>query len=142
MRRTTSCPRRARCCRIRTARFRRTSTRATPTYSYYRKKQWSVGYQFEHKFDPVWTFRQNTRWMHLSLDQRRGVGRRPRSERSDEADAARYAGLFQPNYSRFDIDNQAQARFGTGPLEHTVLLGFEYNRQNSTDSEWLAPVRA
>ncbi|SAK93334.1 iron uptake receptor [Caballeronia calidae] len=109
-----------------------------PTYSYYRKKEWSIGYQFEHKFNDIWTFRQNTRWMHLSLDNGAvwGAGLDPSDP--TEQTLARYAGLFQPNYSRFDIDNQAQARFGTGPLEHTVLLGFEYNRQNSTDSEWLA----
>jgi len=109
-----------------------------PTYSYYRKKQWSLGYQFEHKANPIWTFRQNTRWMHVSLDNGAvwGAGLDP-SDPTQQT-LARYAGLFQPNYSRFDIDNQAIARFGTGPLEHTVLLGFEYNRQNSTDSEWLA----
>jgi iron complex outermembrane recepter protein len=109
-----------------------------PTYSYYRKKEWSIGYQFEHKLDPVWTFRQNVRWMHLSLDNGAVWGAGLDASDPTEQTLSRYAGLFQPNYSRFDVDNQAQARFGTGPLEHTVLLGFEYNRQTTTDSEWLA----
>ena len=109
-----------------------------PTYSYYRKKEWSVGYQFEHKFDPIWTFRQNVRWMHLSLDQGAVWGAGLDASDPTQQTMSRYAGLFQPNYSRFDVDNQAQARFGTGPVEHTLLLGFEYNRQNTTDSEWLA----
>ena len=38
------------------------------SFNYYRKKQWSLGYQFEQKLTPAWTFRQNTRLMHLSLD--------------------------------------------------------------------------
>ncbi|CAN7282158.1 TonB-dependent siderophore receptor [Trinickia sp. LjRoot230] len=109
-----------------------------PTFSYYRKKQWSLGYRFEYKPDPVWTFRQNTRWMRLSLDNAAVWGAGLDSTDPSQQTLQRFAGLFQPSYSRFDIDNQAQAQFGTGPLEHTVLLGFEYNRQNTTDSEWLA----
>lgn len=107
-----------------------------PTFNDYRKKQWSLGYQFSHNLNSTWTLRQNVRWMHLSLDDASvfGAGLAPGSA----ANITRFAGLFQLNYSRFDIDNNAQARFGMGPLEHTVLLGIEYNRQTSTDSEWLA----
>ncbi|WP_323118194.1 TonB-dependent siderophore receptor [Burkholderia alba] len=109
-----------------------------PGYSDYRKKQWSVGYQFEHKLDPVWTFRQNTKLMHLSLDNRAIWGGGLDDSDPTQRTLTRYAGLFQLNYSRFDIDNQAQAKFRTGPLEHTLLFGFEYNRQSTTDSEWSA----
>ena len=107
-----------------------------PTFNDYRKKQWSLGYQFSHNLNSTWTLRQNVRWMHLSLDDASvfGAGLAPGST----TNITRYAGLFQFNYSRFDIDNTAQARFGTGPLEHTVLLGFQYSRQTTTDSEWLA----
>ncbi|MBX4145621.1 TonB-dependent receptor, partial [Ralstonia pickettii] len=44
----------------------------------------------------------------------------------------------QMNYSRFDIDKNVEGRFATGPLQHTLLLGFQYNRQTATDSEWIA----
>ena len=54
------------------------------------------------------------------------------------ASISRYAGIFQFNYSRFDIDNQAEAKFRTGGLQHTLLAGLEYNRQSTTDSEMLA----
>ncbi|MGN6229569.1 MAG: TonB-dependent siderophore receptor [Trinickia sp.] len=107
-----------------------------PGFNDYRKKQWSLGYQLSHDLDSVWTVSQNVRWMHLSLDDASvfGAGLAPRST----TDITRYAGLFQLNYGRFDIDDNAKARVGTGPLEHTVLLGFQYNRQTTTDSEWLA----
>jgi len=108
-----------------------------PTFSHYRKKQWSAGYQFEHKFDPVWTFRQNTRLMHLSLDQGQVFGGGLDPADPSQQTLLRYAGLYQLNYSRFDIDNQAQAKFSSGPFEHTVLVGAEYNRQSTTDSEWM-----
>ncbi|WP_420209794.1 TonB-dependent siderophore receptor [Burkholderia aenigmatica] len=105
-------------------------------FNYYRKKQWSLGYQFEHNLNSMWTLRQNVRWMHLSLDNASVFGNG--FVDGSTTDVSRWAGLFQMNYSRFDIDNNAQARFGTGPLEHTLLLGFQYNRQTATDSEWLA----
>ncbi|HDR8907069.1 TPA: TonB-dependent siderophore receptor [Burkholderia multivorans] len=105
-------------------------------FNYYRKKQWSLGYQFEHNLNSMWTFRQNTRWMHLSLDNGSVWGAGFADETLTEIN--RWAGVFQMNYSRFDIDNNLEGRFVTGPLQHTLLLGFQYNRQTATDSEWLA----
>ncbi|AOK16598.1 TonB-dependent receptor [Burkholderia cepacia] len=107
-----------------------------PNFNYYRKKQWSLGYQFERNLTSAWTFRQNVRLMHLSLDNGSVWGNG--FVDGSTTDVRRWAGVFQMNYSRFDIDNNAQARFATGPLEHTLLLGFQYNRQTATDSEWIA----
>lgn len=100
------------------------------------KKQWSLGYAFSHNLDTIWTLRQNVRWMHLSLDDASVFG--AGLAKGSTSNITRYAGLFQLNYSRFDIDNSAQARFATGPFAHTVLFGLEYSRQTSTDSEWIA----
>ena len=107
-----------------------------PTFNDYRKKQWSLGYRLSHDLDSIWTLSQDVRWMHLSLDDASVFG--AGFAGPSMTDLTRYAGLFQFNYSRIDIDNRAQARFGTGPLEHTVLLGLQFNRQTTTDSEWLA----
>jgi iron complex outermembrane receptor protein len=107
-----------------------------PTFNDYRKKQWSLGYQFSHDLDSIWTLSQNLRWMHLSLSDASVFG--GGLAEGSTTDITRYAGLFQPNYSRFDVDNNAQARFATGPLAHRVLLGFQYNRQTTTDSDRLA----
>jgi iron complex outermembrane receptor protein len=109
-----------------------------PNFDKYGKRQASVGYKFEHQFNDVWTVRQSARFMHLSTDDWSVYG-----GGLDDADPTmqsltRYAGVFQFNYNRFDVDNQAQAKFRTGELEHTVLVGMEYNRQTTTDSEQLA----
>ncbi|MEK7913487.1 TonB-dependent siderophore receptor [Burkholderia contaminans] len=108
----------------------------TPGFNDYRKKQWSLGYALEHRVNAIWSLHQDVRWSHLSLDDATvfGIGFVPRSTTT----MMRYAGLFQLNYSRFDIDNHARARFGTGPLEHTLLLGAQYDRQTTTNSVWLA----
>ncbi|WP_175749136.1 TonB-dependent siderophore receptor [Burkholderia pyrrocinia] len=107
-----------------------------PAFNDYRKKQWSLGYALEHRVNAIWTLHQDVRWSHLSLDDATvfGVGLAPRST----TNMMRFAGLFQLNYSRLDIDNRAQARFGTGPLEHTLLFGLQFDRQTTTNSVWLA----
>ncbi|AXF25514.1 TonB-dependent siderophore receptor [Burkholderia pyrrocinia] len=107
-----------------------------PGFNDYRKKQWSLGYTLEHRVNAMWTLQQDVRWSHLSLDDATvfGNGLAPRST----TNMMRVAGLFQLNYSRLDIDNHAQARFGTGPLEHTLLLGVQFDRQTTTNSVWLA----
>ncbi|AWV04362.1 TonB-dependent siderophore receptor [Burkholderia sp. JP2-270] len=107
-----------------------------PAFNDYRKKQWSLGYALEHRVNAIWTLHQDVRWSHLSLDDATvfGIGLAPRST----TNLMRFAGLFQLNYSRLDIDNRAQARFGTGPLEHTLLFGLQFDRQTTTNSVWLA----
>jgi iron complex outermembrane recepter protein len=105
-----------------------------PATSFFRKKQWSIGYHFEHELNSALTFRQNTRYMRMSMDSMTvmGGGLDPRDP--SEAVMARLGGRFQPGYTRFDVDNQLQARFATGPVDHTVLVGAEYNRQTSVNS--------
>ncbi|WP_423382898.1 TonB-dependent siderophore receptor [Burkholderia sp. LMG 32019] len=107
-----------------------------PGFNDYRKKQWSLGYALAHRVNAIWSLHQDVRWSHLSLDDATvfGNGFTPRST----TNMMRFAGLFQLNYSRLDIDNHAQARFGTGPLDHTLLLGVQYDRQTTTNSVWLA----
>jgi iron complex outermembrane receptor protein len=109
-----------------------------PNFDKYGKRQASVGYQFEHQFNDIWTVRQSARFMHLSTDDWSVYGGGLDDADPTMASLTRYAGIFQYNYNRFDIDNQAQAKFRTGELDHTVLVGFEYNRQTTTDSEQLA----
>ncbi|MEN2470394.1 TonB-dependent siderophore receptor [Burkholderia sp. GS2Y] len=107
-----------------------------PGFNDYRKKQWSLGYALEHCVNAIWSLHQDVRWSRLSLDDATvfGNGLAPRST----TNMMRFAGLFQLNYSRLDIDNHAQARFGTGPLEHTLLFGLQFDRQTTTNSVWLA----
>ncbi|KVD35360.1 TonB-dependent receptor [Burkholderia sp. ABCPW 11] len=107
-----------------------------PSFNDYRKKQWSLGYALEHRVNAIWTLHQDVRWSHLSLDDATvfGNGLAPRST----TNMMRFAGLFQLNYSRLDIDNRAQAHFGTGPLEHTLLFGLQFDRQTTTNSVQLA----
>ncbi|KHK54135.1 TonB-dependent receptor [Ralstonia sp. A12] len=110
----------------------------SPDFDAYEKTQYSLGYQFEHKLNDTWTVRQNTRYMHLKLDDRMtyGVGLDP----SDPTQRMmwRYAGIARPSYGRFDVDTQVQAKFATGIARHTFLAGVDYQRQTTKDPETYA----
>lgn len=83
----------------------------------------SLGYVFEHRFDEVWTFRQNVRYSDY---------------RQSSSEIALFGALGDGTYSRyndqrkgdgrlFTMDSQVQANFFTGDLEHTLLTGVDYN---------------
>nr|WP_249780703.1 TonB-dependent siderophore receptor [Bradyrhizobium sp. dw_78] len=83
-----------------------------------------VGYLAEHRFDNVWTVRQNLRYSDISseISTIYPTGTSP----TDPNSLAR-AGFFENDKLRtFDIDNQAEAKFATGPFSHTVLFGVDY----------------
>ncbi|MCY1296021.1 Ferrichrome outer membrane transporter/phage receptor [compost metagenome] len=93
----------------------------------------SLGYVFEHRFDEVWTLRQNLRYSYYRQD----------SAELSLLDPVFGAGLGLPAlpdglYFRthdqregdgrlFTVDTQAQADFASGPVDHTLLGGFDYN---------------
>jgi iron complex outermembrane receptor protein len=96
-----------------------------PSYDTFRRTQASIGYQFEHRLDEVWTVRQNFRYSHLDAEVRAlsirgvnattGLGTRTQSFVSDHVNA-------------YALDNQAQADFTTGPLRQTMLFGADWSR--------------
>ena len=102
-----------------------------PNFDHYGPTQYSAGYLFEHRATDVWTVRQNARFQHFDNNNQSGVfgnggpgfGLRPSI--SDRL-YFRYGDFGMSQLDAFVIDNQAQAKFGTGPLSHTVLLGFDY----------------
>jgi iron complex outermembrane receptor protein len=95
-----------------------------PTFDNSSLEQTQIGYLFEHRFDDVWTVRQNARYMHS--DERDqyvfAVGLVAPALRK----VNRFAFLYDANFDRFVTDNQIQAKFNTGALAHTWLVGLDY----------------
>ncbi len=89
------------------------------------KFQMNLGYEIEHRFNDVFTVRQNARFSRIDYNQRQvyGLGFQP-----DLATLNRTAYGQDVRANLYAVDNQGQAKFATGPLTHTVLGGFEYNR--------------
>lgn len=95
-----------------------------PGFDNFDREQWSVGYMFDHRVDSIWTVRQNLRFASIDVDY-----------------AALFAAgspdgvtLFRTPFTSvetthlFTVDNQAEAKFVTGSVKHTVLAGIDYQR--------------
>lgn len=103
-----------------------------PNYDRFKLDQSFIGYAFEHRFDEIWTLRQNLRFAHVEADTQRvqasGLA-------ADGRTLSRYAWAFPERSNLFNVDNQAEARFLTGPFAHTLLFGADYLREDARYDE-------
>ena len=95
-----------------------------PDFDKFELERYSIGYLFEHAFNSQLTLRQNARYFNakshyamtslwqLAPDQRHTASRNalPRWDRS----------------SAINVDTSLQYQVGTGPVQHTLLAGFDY----------------
>jgi iron complex outermembrane recepter protein len=95
-----------------------------PSFNNSSLEQSQIGYLFEHRFDSVWTVRQNARYMHSNEHDKYvfAVGLVGPALRN----VNRFAFLYNADFDRFAMDNQVQAKFNTGALAHTWLVGLDY----------------
>ena len=93
-----------------------------PNFEGYSRNQTNVGWAFEHRFNDVFTFRQNVRLSDLDSRNRTvavaGIA-------ADQKTLTRRATISNEHARTAGIDNQLQADFRTGPLTHKVLFGID-----------------
>lgn len=94
-----------------------------PGFDSFRKTEASIGYQFQHRFDDVWSFRQNYRFMHESQTIKY-VGND--GFNADGTTLDRMPWLNTGMLNSHTVDNQLAAKFDTGPLKHQALVGLDY----------------
>ncbi|HBF28752.1 TonB-dependent siderophore receptor [Rhizobium sp.] len=97
-----------------------------PDYDYQKTKQQQIGYKFEHEFDNGLTFRQNLRYSHMDL-KARYLG----TQSWTGTVAHRGASAISDSMDVFQVDNQLEAKFDTGPAAHTMLFGLDYTTVTS-----------
>ncbi|MGR4043964.1 TonB-dependent siderophore receptor [Pseudomonas sp. 910_21] len=95
----------------------------------YKRDQQSFGYQFEHRFNDVFTARQNFRYLDskVKLDQVYAYG----WTNATSNDLRRYYSGGNEKLHSFIVDNMLQAEFLTGDVKHTMLLGADYQRRKT-----------
>ncbi|GGK04875.1 TonB-dependent siderophore receptor [Pseudomonas matsuisoli] len=88
------------------------------------RTQQMVGYEFEHRFDDVWSARQNFRYLdaETELDQ---IWQSGYTSASGNALNRGYSGGDEKLHA-WIVDNMLQAEFDTGAASHTVVLGLDY----------------
>ena len=85
-----------------------------------------LGYEFEHRLNDVFTFRQNVRVSTLNVDADWAFAYAPNAIDPTLLDSS--AGTFDERLSSVVIDNQMEAKFDTGALDHTLLAGVDYTK--------------
>lgn len=98
-----------------------------PDFDHYDRDQDSIGYEFSHRVDDTWSVKQNFRYRHLKLDYQTvyglGYWELTPTQPSDYGQGFRGALTSNTQLTGWALDNQVQADFSTGPVEHRLLLG-------------------
>ncbi|WP_273660893.1 TonB-dependent siderophore receptor, partial [Pseudomonas aeruginosa] len=112
-------------------RIKRSTFIGEPGLNSYDRDQFVFGYEFSHELNDVWTFKQNTRYAYLDdqyvapLHGYRFVPN-PNTGADDRRYATRYGVDWSQTNKAFGMDNMAQAKFKTGAIDHTALIGIDY----------------
>ncbi|BAN46370.1 TonB-dependent siderophore receptor [Metapseudomonas resinovorans] len=101
------------------------------------RTQRMFGYQLEHRFDDVWTARQNFRYLSSDVDLSQVYGYGWTTPTSNELN--RYFSGASEELEAYIIDNMVQAEFDWGDTRHTLLTGLDYQRRK-THVDWTSGV--
>jgi iron complex outermembrane recepter protein len=117
-------------------RIKRSTFIGEPGLNSYDRDQYSLGYEVSYVLNDIWTLRQNTRY--AAVDDRyvaplHGYSfvSNPRTGADDQRYMTRFGVDWAQNNKVLGIDNIAQARFATGDIQHTVLIGVDRYHSNS-----------
>ncbi|WP_137931361.1 TonB-dependent siderophore receptor [Mesorhizobium comanense] len=101
-----------------------------PSFDSFERKQYGVGYRFEHRFDDDVTIRSSLRYSHVATDFQSLQMAGPLDQNGL---IPRQALRSIEDVGGVSLDNQAEFHVDTGPVRHTVLAGIDH--QNSS-SDW------
>lgn len=97
-----------------------------PGFDQTRREYGTVGYLAEHRFDNVWTVRQNLRYSDNDTYTQLVYPASLSPAQGNPASIQRSAFWTAEKLRTFQIDNQAEAKFSTGLFQHTMLFGVDY----------------
>jgi iron complex outermembrane receptor protein len=97
-----------------------------PDYNDSIQNQGRIGYEFEHRLNDTFVFRQNARASRLNIDADWAFLSEPNALDSTLIDSD--AGTFEEWLNAYNLDNQIEAKFSTGPLDHTLLTGIDFTK--------------
>ncbi|HEI8292259.1 TPA: TonB-dependent siderophore receptor [Citrobacter koseri] len=119
-----------------------------PDYDQSWREQTMVGYEFEHQFNDMMTFRQNARYASIKQKYRYLVYFNSKPESTLLSRRAQHE---ERTTNEFGIDNQLETQFATAQMNHTLLGGLDYKSSNDKqllmrgsgsqyDMDWTHPV--
>ncbi|AZT85685.1 TonB-dependent siderophore receptor [Marinobacter sp. NP-4(2019)] len=102
-----------------------------PDYDKFKRDMYMVGYELDHRFNNTWSARQNLRYLEsdVELKQVYAFGW------ATDTELMRFFSGADEDLEALTVDNQLQADFFTGAVDHTVLVGLDY-QQRENDVVW------
>jgi iron complex outermembrane receptor protein len=107
-----------------------------PDWDNFEREAWTLGYEFSHRFNGTWQFRQNSRYMQSRIDRKEIWP----SNLNNGGYGTTVTNTAYDRYNKsiaYSLDNQLQADFATGSFEHTWLVGASLDR-TSFNQDWNA----
>lgn len=104
-----------------------------PGFDEYDSEQRALTSQIAWRLDDTWTLRQNLRWQKSKVSYQTMYGWPPVLG-ADDRTVNRVYSISKPEVTIWTADHQAESRFDTGALRHTMLAGVDY-RHAVTDSK-------
>ncbi len=102
-----------------------------PSFNKFEQDQFRVGYQFEHRFNDMFTVRQGLRYGEVDLDYRFLTFFNlltPETVVLPGAKQQRKSRAIDEHTASFTVDNQLETKLTTGPVRHTILTGIDHQR--------------
>ncbi|MEO8218299.1 MAG: TonB-dependent siderophore receptor [Acidobacteriota bacterium] len=100
-----------------------------PGYDFFDRDQWSIGSLFEHQLNPTWTFRNTLRYSTIKFDGNDVFGG---GLQEDLRTLNRFGFGNSLDLGLFTTDTSAYVQASTGMIDHSVLVGVDYSRSEST----------
>lgn len=100
-----------------------------PNYDQFEQDQFRVGYLFEHRFDDMFTVRQNLRYGEVDVDYRYLLG----GIAADNTFEIRGPRRIVDQLKAFGVDNQLITKLATDQVKHTVVAGLDYQYSSLDD---------
>lgn len=98
-----------------------------PNFDKFEQEQFSIGYDFAHRFDDAWEFRQRARYFYVDVDYQAVV---MDFLEPDNVTLQRYVWSSPDTLHQVAVDNQLESRFEMGPTFHVMLFGLDYSRSS------------
>jgi iron complex outermembrane receptor protein len=96
-----------------------------PDYDYQKLDQYQIGYELEHHFNDTFRFAQNLRYGEFDLDARYLSGSAAGGGWSGDT-YRRGATAIVEDLESVQVDNRLTTSASTGPVEHELLTGLDY----------------
>lgn len=115
-----------------------------PDWNVYEREQWALGYDLNHRFNDVWSFRQNAKYNHVDSLFKTVVSATFTNGglNADNRTINRRGVKGEGDLDSYALDNQFIADFDTGEIRHNTIIGVDYLHTDWTHARYgvTAPI--